>query len=274
MPDIIDAAQTQPKADQPTTPPAVEPPVEPPVEPLIEPAPAPAEPTIPMDQPAPSISAASDTPASSSDNLVVPPPEEPQPEVPVAPKVDGALPPEPMPPMRPEEKPAKSKRKLSPAVLVAGILLLFAVPLSVIFVQQQQEIRSRAEGGRVRSIRDIGNRRQREAAQKAFDAGGISEEDAIKIGTGKAPEIKTAADVCSSLGAVSARQACRTALAEAAANAALTPGTTPKPVTTLSPSQYADCLRNSRGIPSAVAGCNGAAASNVKPGNLVVGEKV
>ncbi len=110
MPDILDAAQTQSNTDMQTDTPL--PPV-PPAEP---------EPLPPTTPPA--------------DDLVVPPaPEELKPEEPK----------EPEPPPPPQETVSeKPKKKLNAGILAAGLLLFLLLPLTVIFVQQQQEIRSRA----------------------------------------------------------------------------------------------------------------------------------
>ncbi len=108
MADILDAAQT-------TTPPP--PPVEPPPVP-------PTPPVVPDEPPIPPV-----PPTASTDSLIIPPPETPAPE-----PTTTSTPPPP---------PPKKKSRLG--VLLAGLLLLvITLPIAILAVRQQVEIRSKA----------------------------------------------------------------------------------------------------------------------------------
>lgn len=143
MADILDAAQTNPQTS--STPPVADTPL----------GGAPVDPTTPVppiapEPPTESAPVLSDVP--SSDSLIVPPPEEPKPEAPLPVETPDmnlptqtSAPQEPEPPAPSSEAPSgKPKKKFKPAILIAGILLFLLLPLTVVFVQQQQEIRSRA----------------------------------------------------------------------------------------------------------------------------------
>ncbi len=139
MADILDAAQSNTKPSQSSTP-LTDGPQKPPAPPQTEPVPV--EPIEPPPIPSPP---ADEPLATRSDYLTIPPSEEP--------KLTGTSspPPPPLskePKKETEEPPEKPKKKSRIGVLLAGLLLLvITLPVLVFFVRQQVEIRSRAVGG-------------------------------------------------------------------------------------------------------------------------------
>lgn len=100
-----------------------------PLSPVEETPPAPA-PTMKPAEPIPDIPISAPT---ISDNLIVSPPPEPAPTPPI--KMEN----------NPQDVPGKGKKKSKIGVLVASLLLLvITLPILVVFVRQQMEIRSRA----------------------------------------------------------------------------------------------------------------------------------
>jgi hypothetical protein len=147
MADILDAAQSNtpasPVGGQPpsgTTPLSDVPPSPPPPPP--EPEPIPPSPAGGTPDPSPEPVNSSELPTTNLDSLIIPPPGESA--VPTSSSVPS--PPAPEEPKQDEVKSSdKPKKKKGLGILLAGLLLLvITLPILLIFVRQQIEIRSRA----------------------------------------------------------------------------------------------------------------------------------
>ncbi len=201
MVDILDAAQNN--TQTPPPPPPVEPPPAPPMPPVND------MPTPPLPPPTP----------MGSDDLVVPP-------LPEEPKTESSLPGEVKPPEPPREDKPKKKR-MSPAMIITGIiLLLITVPLAGLVVKNSTEIRSQAGKINTAKAQKAIVKLQSDKAQKAYADARIQDE--ANAAKGIITNLQGSTDVGKAVAALTA----------AAANPANSSGTnaTPKPVVT--PSKY------------------------------------